>query len=150
MNRLTTFALLSALVIPTALRAQSDSGLAPLASVTLPPDLAAVLRGYEREWAARSAEGLARLFTEDGFVPQPGRPPIRGRAAIARAYEGSGGPLALRAFAYATADTVGYIIGAYATAVGDRDIGKFILLLRRAPGQPWRIAADMDNGNARR
>jgi ketosteroid isomerase-like protein len=118
--------------------------------VTLPPELDAVLRAYEREWAARSAEGLARLFTDDGFVLQPGRPPVRGRAAIARAYEGAGGPLALRALAYATADTVGYIIGGYATAAGSRDMGKFILLIRRTPGGPWRIAADMDNGNARR
>lgn len=28
--------------------------------------------------------------------------------------------------------------------------GKFILLIRRAPGGPWQIAADMDNGNHRR
>jgi hypothetical protein len=27
------------------------------------------------------------------------------------------------------------------------DDGKFILLVRRAPGGPWKIAADMDNGN---
>jgi hypothetical protein len=39
----------------------------------------------------------------------------------------------LRALAFATADTVGYIIGAYAPAQGAPDIGKFILLLRRSP-----------------
>ena len=150
MNRFATFTLLSALLIPGAIGAQTDSAAPPLPSATLPPELDEVLRAYEREWAARSAEGLARLFTDDGFVLQPGRPPVRGRAAIARAYEGSGGPLALRALAYATADTVGYIIGAYAAAAGSRDVGKFILLLRRTPGAPWRIAADMDNGNARR
>lgn len=123
---------------------------AQLPSVALPPELDRVLRDYEREWAARSAGGLAALFTEDGFLLQPSRLPVRGRAGITEAYRGSGGPLALRALAFAAADTVGYIIGAYSSAAGSPDIGKFILLVRREPGRPWRIAADMDNGNAGR
>ena len=123
----------------------------PLPSVELPRELDRVLRDYEREWMARSAAGLAALFVEDGFVLQGGRPPVRGRAGITEAYQRSGGgPLALRALAYATADSVGYIIGTYSSAPGAPDIGKFILALRRERGGPWRIAADMDNGNSRR
>ncbi|NOT10199.1 MAG: DUF4440 domain-containing protein [Gemmatimonadales bacterium] len=118
---------------------------APLPSVALPAELDRVLRDYEREWRARSPEGLAALFTHDGFVLQPGKPPAQGRASIVEAYRGSGGPLALRALSYATADTVGYIIGAYATSTGKPDIGKFILALRRERGGSWKIAADMDN-----
>ena len=121
----------------------------PLPSVTLPPDLDRVLRDYEREWKARSAEGLAGLFRDDGFVLQPGRMPVRGKEGIVAAYSGAGGPLSLRAFAWATADTVGYIIGGFASAPDAPDMGKFILLLRRAPGGAWKIAADMDNGNRR-
>lgn len=34
--------------------------------------------------------------------------------------------------------------------IGKPDDGKFTLLVRRAAGGPWRIAADMDNGNHRR
>lgn len=148
----TTTVLLAALLGAGGASAQQPEPLEPpppLPSVTLPPELDRVLRDYERQWAARSAQGLADLFTEDGFVLQPGKAPVRGRAAIQRAYAGSGGPLALRALAYATADTVGYIVGGYGGAVGAADIGKFILLVRRAPGGPWRIAADMDNGNRR-
>jgi hypothetical protein len=123
----------------------------PLPSVDLPGELDRVLRDYEREWRAKSPAGLAALFVEDGFVLQGGQPPVRGRAGITEAYQRSGGgPLALRALGYATADTVGYIIGAYSSAPGAADIGKFILALRRAPGGAWRIAADMDNGNSRR
>lgn len=123
----------------------------PLPSIDLPRELDRVLRDYEREWQARSPTGLAALFVEDGFVLQGGRPPVRGRAGITEAYQRSGGgPLALRALAYAIADTVGYIIGAYSSASGAPDIGKFILALRRERGGPWRIAADMDNGNSRR
>jgi ketosteroid isomerase-like protein len=121
-----------------------------LPSVPLPAELERVLRDYESAWAARSADALARVFTDDGFVLQPGRPPARGHDEIVRAYTGSGGPLALRALAYATDGDVGYIVGAYSGAVGRPDDGKFILLVRRAPGGPWKIAADMDNGNRRR
>ncbi len=118
-----------------------------LPSVALPAELERVLRDYENAWAARSAAALARLFTDDGFVLQPSRPPARGHDAIVRAYAGSGGPLALRALAYATAGDLGYIIGAYSTTAGPPDGGKFILLVRRTPGAPWKIVADMDNGN---
>lgn len=136
-------------LIPATGRASAQTPN-PQPSITLPADLDVVLRNYERQWAARSAEGLADLFTADGFVLQPGKPPVRGRGAIIEAYRGSGGPLALRALAYAVSDTVGYIVGAYAGRAGDPDAGKFILLVRRERGKPWKIAADMDNPNQRR
>lgn len=148
---------LTIVVLALSLISQGSSAQAPppdpppLPSVDLPRELDRVLRDYEREWMARSAAGLAALFVEDGFVLQGGRLPVRGRAAITEAYQRSGGgPLSLRALAYAAADTVGYIIGAYSSTKGAPDIGKFILALRRARGGAWRIAADMDNGNSRR
>ena len=151
MSRLSTLLLAGSLGLPGSVLAQADSAApAPLPSVTLPPGLDRVLRDYEREWQARSATGLAALFVEDGFVLQGGRPPVRGRAGITRAYQRAGGPLVLRALAFATADTVGYIIGAYSSSSGSPDIGKFILALRRERGGAWRIAADMDNGNSGR
>lgn len=139
--------LVVALALGLGAPAGAQSPPPQLPSVTLPDDLARVLRDYERHWSARDPEGLASLFTEDGFVLQPGRPPVRGQAAIAEAYRGSGGPLALRALAFATDGSVGYIIGGYAVSPGDRDIGKFTLVLRRAPDGRWRIVSDMDNGN---
>lgn len=142
--------LAAVLLLGSPAAGQAPPPAPPLPSVTLPAALDRVLRDYERHWSARDPEGLAALFTEDGFVLQRGRDPARGRAAITEAYRGSGGPLALRALAYATADTVGYIIGGYAVRAGDPDIGKFTLTLRRSPGGPWRIASDMDNGNAPR
>ena len=72
---------------------------------------------------------------------------VRGKAAIEEAYRGSGGgPLALRAVAFATEGSVGYIIGAYATNPGEPDRGKFTLTLKREAGK-WLIFSDMDNGN---
>ena len=132
--------------LPLAAQEPAPPPPAALASVQLPPELDRVLRDYEREWQARSAAGLAKLFTEDGFVLRPGHPPVRGRAEIERAYAGAGGGLSLRAFAFATSDSVGYIVGGFGGG-GGPDAGKFILLLRRTPGGPWLIAADMDNGN---
>ena len=120
---------------------------ASLPSVTLPPELDRVLRDYERAWRARNADSLVALFTDDGFVMQPGRAPVRGKPALLAAYQGQGGPLDLRALAYAASDSVAYIIGAFGSAGRQGDAGKFTLTLRRSAGGKWLIASDMDNSN---
>ena len=122
-----------------------------LPDVALPPQLDRVLRDYERAWRAGDAAALASLFAQDGFVLQSNRPPVRGRPAIQAAYagQGEGGPLRLRALAFATTDTTGYIIGAYGYGHAPGDTGKFTLTLRRKPGEPWLIFSDMDNLNAK-
>lgn len=120
-----------------------------LPDVPLPPELDRVLRDYERAWRAGDAAALAALFAEDGFVLQSNRPPVRGRPAIRAAYASEGGgPLRLRALAFASGDTAGYIIGAYGYGTTPGDTGKFTLTLRRTPGGPWLIFSDMDNANA--
>lgn len=116
-----------------------------LPSVVLPPEIDRVLRDYERAWQDKNAEALVALFTPGGFVMQPSRPPIRGHEGLMKAYQNSGGPLFLRALSFAQADTVAYIIGAYRYKDVGSDAGKFILALRRQPGERWMIAADMDN-----
>lgn len=129
---------------------------APLPSVTLPPALDRVLRDYERGWRAGDAAAVAALFAPDGFVLQSGQPPVRGRAAIEAAYAGQGGPLHLRALAFAESDSVAWIIGAYgyaaagaAPAAAVPDMGKFTLTLRRGAGGRWLIFSDMDNTSQR-
>lgn len=141
--------ILAAVALPA--RAQTPPAApapAPLPSVTLPADLARVLTDYERAWRAGDEAALTALFTEDGFVAA-GQGWVRGREAIRVHYENSQGDLHLRALAYAVQDTVGYIVGAYgyggSAPVPDR--GKFVLALRRAPGGPWLIAADLDQSN---
>jgi ketosteroid isomerase-like protein len=140
-----TAALLS-VVATVVLNGRQAPALPP--SVELPKDLARVLTDYEQAWTARDARGLAALFADDGFVLSNGRPPVRGRAAIEKQYTGAGGPLFLRAFAFATENNVGYIIGGFATAKGGADVGKFTLTLRKESAR-WLIVSDMDNGNAR-
>ncbi len=147
MRRLATIALFVSVTATAA--AQDDPSGAVMPSVQLPPTLDRVLRDYERAWRQRDAAALAALFTLDGFVLSPGRPPVRGRAAIEERYSGSGGALALRALAFATADSVGYIVGAFASKEGAVDIGKFVLAVRADSTGRWLIAADMDNGNSR-
>jgi len=122
---------------------------AALPSITLPAPLARVLTDYEAAWSRKDAAALAALFAEDGFVLSSGAPPVRGRAAIERHYTGQGGPLALRAFAYATEGSIGTIIGGFARAKDEPDIGKFTLTLVKGPQGRWLIQSDMDNGNAR-
>lgn len=115
-------------------------------SVKLPPALDRVLRDYEAAWRAHDPNKLASLFSEDGYVLSPRKPPVRGRASIRETYAKSGGPLDLRAIHYETSGNVGYIIGEY--GYGDqKDVGKFVLALKKVNGR-WMIAADIDNGNA--
>jgi len=156
------------LSVATPLRAQASSRAdsaaqsASLPSVALPPELARVLRDYERAWRARDARAIAALFSPDGFALPSGQPPRRGREAIEAAYTGHGGPLVLRAFAFALGDSLAYIVGAYgyetpgttadaSVARTVPDLGKFTLVLRRerGGGERWLIASDMDNMSRR-
>lgn len=116
-------------------------------TVDLPPELDRVLRDYETAWRARDADGLAALFTEDGFVLSGGRPPAVGREAIRERYRGSGGPLWLRPFAFSKEGDTGWILGGYRGTESGGDGGKFTLTLRRESDGRWYIVSDMDNGN---
>ncbi len=118
-------------------------------SVNLPPELARVLTDYEAAWSKKDAAALAALFAEDGFVLPNGSAPVRGRSAIQKYYTGHGGPLSLRAIAYATEGGVGYIIGGYTDTAGKPDTGKFTLTLKKGPDGRWLIMSDMDNANRR-
>ncbi len=118
-------------------------------TVTLPPELARVLTDYEKAWRAKDEKALATLFVDDGFVLSSGRPPVRGRKQIEKRYENSGGPLVLRAIAYATEGSIGYIIGGFSRTNGAPDIGKFTLVVRKGPDGGWLIVSDMDNSNSR-
>ena len=108
-----------------------------------------VLTDYEEAWRAKDEKALAALFTEDGFVLSSGMPPVRGRDLIEQRYKDSGGPLSLRALAYATEGAIGYIIGGFTRHSGDPDIGKFTLTLKKGTDGRWMIMSDMDNGNQR-
>jgi len=134
---------------PPALAQEPAAPVQP--SVELPADLARVLRDYEQAWGGKDAPALARLFAEDGYVLPNGGAPVRGRAAIERHYTGSGGPLFLRAFAFAAEGPVGYILGAYnGQRQGGPDDGKFTLTLRKGAEGRWLIVSDMDSPNRRR
>jgi len=118
-------------------------------SIELPVALDRVLRDYEKAWRAKDPAGLAALFTEDGFVLSSGGPAVRGRAGIREVYAKGGGPLFLRAFAYSTDGSTGYIIGGFRSQLNGPDGGKFVLALRKGSDGKWLIAADMDNSNQR-
>jgi ketosteroid isomerase-like protein len=147
MRLLKSAVLLAVFSVAAAPAGAQETPPAQLPSVTLPPELDRVLRDYERHWTSGDEAALAALFTEDGFILQSGRPPVQGRANIQQAYASAGGALRLRALGYAVDDSVGYIVGGFGSREEGPDGGKFILALRRSPGGPWMIAADMDNAN---
>jgi hypothetical protein len=154
MVALTMRSVLLVLAMLSSVSTFADSPRAALPSVNLPPELDRVLRDYERAWQAQDADGLAALFAADGYVLSDTRPPVRGRAAIREAYAHAGGPLWLRALAYAQNGAVGWIVGGYRHRSSGPDDGKFVLALRRGnnglSNPPWEIAADIDNSNQRR
>lgn len=146
MLRLLTFALTVSCFAQVPHTAGPD---ATVPSVAMPNALERVLRDYEKAWTAKDASALASLFAADGFILSPGHRMVRGRAAIEAHYRAqSGGPLSLRAVAFATDRNAGYIIGGYAKQAGEPDIGKFTLTIRKS-GSRWLIFSDMDNGNSR-
>lgn len=141
---------LTTLITPvsgTVAQVTDPLGLPP---VTLPPALDRVLRDYEVAWKAGDGPGLAALFTTDGFALSSGSLPIRGRAAISGWPTRPGGDLQLRAFAWSTSDSVGYIVGGYRYPTTTGPGGKFLLALRRGTDGRWLIAADMDNAASSR
>lgn len=141
-----TLAMAIGIGFPVAGHAQEPSE-PELPSVELPAELQRVLTDYEEAWRARDAPALAALFAADGFVLAPGRPPVRGRAAIEAYYTGRGGPLSLRALAFAAEGSAGWIVGGYSAAPELPDGGKFTLTLRRDADGRWLIMSDMDNSN---
>lgn len=116
-----------------------------LPSVAVPPEIERVLRAYEKAWADNDAKAIASLFAPDGIALPGNQPPARGAEAITRAYSGGGGlPTYLRAIDYRSAGDLAYVVGAYGPAGQARDVGKFVLVLRRVDGR-WMIAADIEN-----
>ena len=85
--RLLIISAAAVIAAPTGSLQAQDPAAQALPTIDLPSDVERVLRDYERAWTGRDPTGLANLFTDDGFVLRPGRPPARGRAAILRAYE---------------------------------------------------------------
>ena len=145
-----TPSLLTALILCVPLAAGTAQTADPLGiePVTLPPALDRVLRDYEVAWKAGDGARLATLFTEDGFVLNNGSLPVQGRGKIAQMLTQPGGDLQLRAFAYSTSDSVGYIIGGYRYPQTTGPGGKYILTLRRGADGRWLIAADMENSSS--
>ena len=142
MHKLVLLVVMALVGCRTAPRAEQWNG-------SLPPELDRVLRDYERAWIAHDADGLAALFTADGYVLSDRRPPVHGREAIRAAYAKGGGPLWLRALSAAADGDVGYVVGVYGHDPREPETGKFVLALRREDGA-WRIAADIDNSIERR
>jgi ketosteroid isomerase-like protein len=139
---------LCGLVLLCALAGASAQSPAPEPpGVALPPELERVLTDYEAAWRRGDGEALALLFDADGFVLGNGTPAVRGRSAIRKYYQGPGGALVLRAFAFAAEGGVGYILGGYSRRAGEPDVGKFTLTLRRNSDRRWLIVSDMDNSN---
>jgi ketosteroid isomerase-like protein len=109
----------------------------------LPPSLQRALDDYTAAWKARDAKALAALFAEGRTVVPNACPPVTDRAGVEACYNGSGGPLDLRALDHGYSGDLAYVIGEYAENAGDPGGGKFMLTLQNDGGR-WFIVSDMD------
>lgn len=111
--------------------------------VSLPRDLDQLLRDFERNWQLSDNKmALANQFTDSGMF-QYADDWLRGRPAIRMMLLGQGGALRLRAQTFAIEEPSGHVAGAYGfyrdTVWVDQ--GRFLFVLHRDRGAPWRIAA---------
>ena len=77
---------------------------------------------------------------------RPARARARGHRAALYGTRRTAGPACLRLL---DARPVGFIVGGFARAKGEPDIGKFTLTLVKGARGRWLIQSDMDNGNTR-
>jgi len=112
-----------------------------LPTVTPPPEVARVLTDFERGWQSLDKSFFAALFTEEGLL-QWGDDWARGRRAIRNALLGKAGGLRMRAQAFETHDSLGFIAGMYGFYRDTTwvDQGRYALTLRRTKTEPWQIA----------
>lgn len=143
-----TAVMLALLAIPSSGVAQEKAAW-PLPVVALPAELDRVLRDYEVAWKAGDGAKLAKVFTDDGIILPAGKLPERGTAAIRASHTQPGGDLQLVAFAWATGDTVGYIVGGYRYPTTTGPGGKYVVTLRKGRDGMWKIAADIENASGR-
>lgn len=133
---------------PAGTMAQNDETVdLNFETVSLPDELARVLRDYEQAWRSDDENAIASLFTEDGYAMPSGRRPVHGREAIREAYARTGGHLILRAIDYTLGDSTAHIIGVYTYDLSAGFGGKYLLILEKSASGAWMIAADMDNSN---
>lgn len=145
-----TFILFLATLVasPPGLMAQNEeSADLHFETVSLPDDLARVLRDYEQAWRSNDEDAIAALFIEDGYAMPSGRRPVQGREAIREAYARTGGQLTLRAIDYTMGDSTAHIVGVYTYNPDAGFGGKYLLILEKSATGAWMIAADMDNSN---
>jgi hypothetical protein len=69
---------LLAATLPVGLVAQDGELGETIPYISLPAEFDRVLGDYEARWGAGDGDGLAELFTEDGFVLSNQRRPARG------------------------------------------------------------------------
>lgn len=138
-----------ALAVATSAVAADASPPPPgLPTVGIPSAVDRVLRSYERAWKAKDTRTLAGLFHPDGLALANGSSPARGHTSIEAGYAASaGGDLLLRPVAFEESGRLAYVAGLFAVAEGGPELGKFVLVLRKADDGRWLILADMDNAN---
>jgi uncharacterized protein (TIGR02246 family) len=121
------------------------------------PGISKVAKAYAAAMLAGDAAAAAALYRDDAIEMPPGKPPIRGRAAIEAYYRELFSRCRFTDFTLTheelrAAGDVGYAVGVsrvtLAPAGGPpvHDTGKYLVVLKRSGGG-WRVAYTIHNGD---
>jgi len=135
---------------------EAPSGQA--AEPTKPSDEEAVLSlagRYIEAYNAGDAEALADLFTLRAVRMPPGEPGFSGRSRIQqdleRTFAATEGQITINVEDTVVNGDLAYARGTYAAAVHapgepeEQEVGKWVNVLEREPGGPWRISTQIWN-----
>lgn len=143
--------------------AEENSSPVPGATATGETDIARdrqALEQIDRRWEQAfnrgDAEGVAALYTDDGFLLAPNSQIARGRQSIQQQLQGFI-DAGLKNIQFTTVDVgvsgdLAYEVGRYSLDVHPqgaqqavRDEGKYVIVARRQPDGTWKLAADIFN-----
>lgn len=121
------------------------------------PEIAKVADAYAAAMLAGDASAAASLYAEDGVEMPPGKPPIRGRAAIEGYYRGLFAGCKFSEFVLThtelrAAGDVGWAAGTSRStlvpggAAPVQDAGKYLVVLKHADGR-WKVMYSIYNSD---
>jgi len=135
----------------------------PEAGLLSHEDIAAIRSSTEQDVVEATLAGdwsrFAAGFTEDAIRMPPNEPLHQGRGVIRQWAEANWGPLSLTEFAMTVQDVDGlgdlaYAWGTYAATVAVpavpepvKDIGKFLVILRKQDDNQWLVSVAMFNSD---
>ena len=115
-------------------------------------------QGFMSAFSAGNAKAVASFYAEGGRLLPPNGPMVRGRKGIEEFFKGARA-MGMKSIALVPVDIgfdadLAYEVGTYTIELqpkggeAAKDVGKYVIVLRRQADDSWQIAADIFNSDA--